>query len=102
MDSLTTITGDGQRVARQDRFAPLSVMARTGGEPDGGQMVSFFVDDPDGTGTDFHGGSPVRITTASDGTGTTDVPLLAGDSPGTVRVKVVAEGANAAFSLEVV
>ncbi|WP_338899624.1 hypothetical protein WBG99_31660 [Streptomyces sp. TG1A-60] len=64
-------------------------------------MVSFFVNDPEGTGTDFRGGSPVRITTSSDGTGTTDVPLIAGESPGTVQVKVIAADTSTAFSLEV-
>ncbi|MFF5045011.1 hypothetical protein [Streptomyces nigra] len=77
-------------------------MALSDGAPAGGRMVSFFVDDPEGTGTDFHGGSPVRVTTASDGTGTTDVPLLAGDFQGGVEVKVIAEGAHASFSLQVI
>ncbi|MEU0215143.1 hypothetical protein ABZ281_08470 [Streptomyces sp. NPDC006265] len=76
-------------------------MAVADGEPVGGRMVSFFVDDPEGTGTDFHGGSPVRVTTVLDGTGTTDVPLIAGDSPGNVEVKVMVEGAHALFSLHV-
>ncbi|MFJ4790776.1 hypothetical protein [Streptomyces sp. NPDC088794] len=95
------MTGDGQHIETGTEFAPLAIMALTGGEPAGGQMVSFFVDDPEGTGTDFHGGSPVRITTASDGTGTTDVPLLAGEAPGIVEVKVIAEGARTSFSLTV-
>ncbi|WP_328349370.1 hypothetical protein OG800_01630 [Streptomyces sp. NBC_00445] len=102
MDALTLIAGDGQHVERGREFAPLAVLALTDGEPAGGRMVSFFVNDPEGTGTDFRGGSPVRVTTASDGTGTTDVPLIAGASPGTVRVKVMADGTDAAFSLEVV
>ncbi|MFJ9119203.1 hypothetical protein ACIRJO_27070 [Streptomyces sp. NPDC102394] len=99
MDELTPVTGEEQHVEPRAEFAPLTVMALTGGEPAGGQMVSFFVDDPEGTGTDFHGGSPVRVTTASDGTGTTDVPLLAGEAPGHVEVKVIAEGAHTSFSL---
>ncbi|MGC9540521.1 hypothetical protein [Streptomyces sp. UG1] len=102
MDALTVVTGDGQRVERGAEFAPLAVMFDADGEPVGGRMVSFFVDDPEGTGTDFRGGSPVRVTTASDGTGSTDVPLVAGDAPGTVRVKTIAEGANTSFFLEVV
>ncbi|MFE7900617.1 hypothetical protein ACFU3E_24515 [Streptomyces sp. NPDC057424] len=101
MVALTLVTGDGQRVEPETEFAPLAVMAAADGEPVGGRMVSFFVDDPEGTGTDFHGGSPVRVTTASDGTGTTDVPLIAGDSPGDVEVKVLVEGAHALFSLHV-
>ncbi|MBX9394439.1 hypothetical protein K4749_12720 [Streptomyces sp. TRM72054] len=102
LDALTRIAGDSQRVERGKEFAPLTVLAAANGEPAGGRMVSFFVDDPEGTGTDFRGGSPVRVTTASDGTGTTDVPLIAGDAPGAVQIKVIADGASSAFSLEVV
>ncbi|MBV7697834.1 hypothetical protein [Streptomyces sp. TRM70350] len=102
LDALTLIAGDGQRVEQRKDFAPLVVLAAADGEPVGGRMVSFFVDDPEGTGTDFRGGSPVRVTTASDGTGTTDVPLIAGDAPGAVQIKVIADGASSAFSLEVV
>ncbi|GHH57414.1 hypothetical protein GCM10018773_64720 [Streptomyces candidus] len=102
MDSLTLITGEGQQVGKGEEFAPLAVMARAGGEPAGGQMVSFYVDDPQGTGTDFQGGSPVMITTSSNGTGSTDVALVAGASPGTVQIKVIADGAHTDFPLEIV
>ncbi|MFG2311538.1 hypothetical protein ACGFS9_23175 [Streptomyces sp. NPDC048566] len=98
---LTLIAGDGQSVTPGAEFSSLSVHAADGADPAGGRMVSFFVDDPMGTGTDFHGGSPVRITTASDGTGTTDVPLLAGDAPGAVEVNVLADGGRAVFHLTV-
>ncbi|WP_328773622.1 hypothetical protein [Streptomyces sp. NBC_00286] len=101
-DTLTLIAGDRQRVERGKEFAPLAVLVASDGEPAGGRMVSFFVDDPEGTGTDFRGGSPVRVTTASDGTGTTDVPLIAGDSPGVVQINVIADGVNSAFSVVVV
>ncbi|MER5217941.1 hypothetical protein ABT063_47460 [Streptomyces sp. NPDC002838] len=101
LDALTLITGDRQHVECGQEFAPLAVLATADGEPVGGRMVSFFTDDPEGTGTDFRGGSPVRVTTASDGTGTTDVPLIAGDSPGAVQIKVIADGVNSAFSVEV-
>ncbi|MBD0841444.1 MULTISPECIES: hypothetical protein [unclassified Streptomyces] len=103
MVELTRVTGHEQHVGPRTEFAPLSVMALAGDGPAGGRMVSFFVDDPEGTGTDFRGGSPVRVTTASDGTGTTDVPLVAGDLPGAVEVKAIAEeGAHASFALHVI
>lgn len=101
MDELMVISGDGQQVEQGQEFSSLSVMARSDGAAAGGRMVSFFVDDQEGTGTDFHGGSPVRVTTASDGVGTTDVPLIAGGSPGAVQIKVLADGASTTLSVEV-
>ncbi|MFR9794581.1 hypothetical protein ACL02U_01520 [Streptomyces sp. MS06] len=103
VSALTPVSGAGQRVERGETFASLSVRA-TGedGQPAGGAVVSFYVDDSQGTGTAFHGGSPVMVTTNENGVGSTDVPLEAGDSAGTVRIRVLAGAAQTAFTVDVV
>ncbi|KOT90118.1 hypothetical protein ADK70_17730 [Streptomyces rimosus subsp. pseudoverticillatus] len=64
-------------------------------------MITFFVDDMGSTGTAFHGGTPVMVTTASNGLATTDVALIAGNSPGNVRVRATTNSAATTFSLTV-
>ncbi|MHC3474866.1 hypothetical protein ACYF6T_40120 [Streptomyces sp. 7R007] len=100
-DELVALSGDGQVVDSGEGFAPLSVQVLAHDSPVGGTVVSFFVQDRHGTGTDFHGGSPVRVTSAVDGTATTDVPLVAGDTPGKVTVEAMADGARCAFTVTV-
>ncbi|MFD1661337.1 hypothetical protein ACFSL4_24805 [Streptomyces caeni] len=103
VSALTPVSGDGQKAERAGRFAPLAVRATGAGDaPAGGQVVSFYVDDAQGTGTDFHGGSPVMVTTDENGIGLTDVPLNAGHSPGTVRIRAMSGAAQATFTVEVV
>ncbi|MBB1258566.1 hypothetical protein [Streptomyces alkaliterrae] len=100
-DVLRVVTGNGQKVEAGEEFAPLSLRAETDGGPAGGLVVSFHVDDPSGTGTGFHGGSPVMVTTDVHGGATTDVPLVAGDSGGTVSVLATAGTVTVRYTLEV-
>ncbi|WP_151483942.1 hypothetical protein [Streptomyces albicerus] len=101
--TMEALSGDGQEVGRGEEFAPLVVrlVSEEDGSPVGGAVVSYFVDDAEGTGTDFHGGSPVRVTSAVDGTAATDVPLIAGDSAGRVTVRALADSARCALTLHV-
>ncbi|GGX69167.1 hypothetical protein [Streptomyces minutiscleroticus] len=101
--TMEALSGNGQGVERGERFAPLVVrlVSEEDGNPVGGAVVSYFVDDSQGTGTDFHGGSPVRVTSTIDGTATTDVPLVAGDSAGQVTIRVTADSANCTLKLTV-
>ncbi|MBB1242353.1 hypothetical protein GL263_01995 [Streptomyces durbertensis] len=101
-DVLRVLTGDGQKVEPGEEFGSLTLRAESDGGPAGGLVVSFFVDDPSGTGTGFHGGSPVMVTTDVHGAATTDVPLVAGDSGGTVRVLATAGTVTVEYTLEVV
>ncbi|MFC8521008.1 hypothetical protein [Streptomyces sp. NPDC057257] len=101
VDTLETLSGNGQAVEPGEPFAPLAVQVLEQGSPVGGAVVSYFVQDAQATGTDFHGGSPVRVTTAVDGTAVTDVPLIAGGSPGSVLVEAVADGSRCSFDITV-
>ncbi|MFH9071988.1 hypothetical protein [Streptomyces alboflavus] len=100
---MTVISGDGQRVESGDRFAALTVHALNAeDQPAPGQAVSFYVNDSNGTGTDFHGSSPVIVTTDIDGICSTDVPLSAGQTAGSVEIIASSGRARTTFTLRVV
>ncbi|MFP3987902.1 hypothetical protein U9R90_10440 [Streptomyces sp. E11-3] len=102
-DLIEVISGSGQEVGRGEELAPFTVrlVSEEDGSPVGGAVVSYFVDDVQGTGTDFRGGSPVMVTSSANGIATTDVPLIAGDSAGRVDVKAIAESARCTLTLHV-
>ncbi|MBL1109906.1 hypothetical protein JK361_35975 [Streptomyces sp. 5-8] len=103
VESVVTVSGSGQETEPGTVFPePLAVrVTGPAGVPVGGAEVSFTVRDAHDTGTGFPTGSPDTVTTGSDGTATTAVPLIAGPRTGPVEVVATAGFAEAVFVLDV-
>ncbi|MBL1109905.1 hypothetical protein JK361_35970 [Streptomyces sp. 5-8] len=101
--SVEMLSGNGQETEPGTLFPePLSVRVTSfAGAPVEGAAVSFTVRDTDNTGTGFTTGTPVTVTSGSDGTATTTVPLVAGPRTGRVEVAATAGIAHADFVLDV-
>ncbi|MEW2434336.1 hypothetical protein AB0952_09145 [Streptomyces caniferus] len=103
VESVRVMSGNGQEAEPGTFFPePLSVrVTGPAGAPVEGVEVSFTVRDTDGTGTHFATGSPVTVTTGSDGIATATVALVAGPRTGRVEVTTTAGFTEAVFALDV-